>query len=109
MIKGHTMENKDNILALLYEQGIIKDTCKRFCKDESLVQDLTQEVTLILLSKPKAKIDTLNKDGKLLGFIYMVAKQQFCSDSSAFYYKYIKPNKNNIRNERYFETALCDQ
>jgi hypothetical protein len=100
---------KDNILALLYEQGIIKDTCKRFCKDESLCQDLTQEVTLILLSKPKAKIDSLNRDGKLLGFIYMVAKQQYCSDSSAFYYKYVKPTQNRIDNERYFETALRDQ
>lgn len=99
---------KDNILALLYEQGIIKDTCKRFCKDESLCNDLCQEVTLILLSKPQAKIDSLNKDGKLLGYIYTTVKQQYCSDSSAFYYKYVKPTKHNIRDERLFETKICD-
>lgn len=104
-----TMEHdKDNILALLYEQGFIQDICGRFCKDAVLCEDLCQEVTLILLSKPKAKIDTLNKDGKLLGYIYMIVKQQYYSDSSAFYYKYIKPSKLNTKDERYFETKICD-
>lgn len=82
-----------NIIGNIYKQGLINAECAKICPDSILCADLSQEVALILMEKPDKLITGLNERGEMLFYIHKVAKNLFCSKTSPFYYKYIKPLK----------------
>ena len=79
-----------DILKIAYAKGEIKAECRKVCPDKYLCDDLTQEVTLIMMSKPDDVVVGLNERGELLRYIYKVAKNQYNSVTSPFY----KDNKD---------------
>lgn len=84
---------KNEIITAYYAKGLIFAECSKLCKDTYLCEDLTQEVTMIMMDKDESFIQGLNERGELLFYIYKVAKNQFCSQTSPFYNKYIKFNR----------------
>lgn len=77
-----------DILKIAYAKGEIKTECRKVCPDKYLCDDLTQEVTLIMMSKPDDVVVGLNERGELLRYIYKVAKNQYNSVTSPFYKDY---------------------
>jgi len=78
----------NNIIGVMFTSGVIQQTCAKVCSDIDLLPDLVQEVTLALLTKDKTQIDALNATGKLIGYVYKMAKNQWQSSTSPFYKKY---------------------
>ena len=85
-VRKNTYNN--DIIGVMFASGTIQQTCAKVCSDVELLPDLVQEVTLALLTKDKAKIDALNATGKLIGYVYKMAKNQWQSATSPFYKKY---------------------
>lgn len=79
---------KENIITTLYMKGCIKDECRKICDRPDLLNDLTQDVTVILLSKEEDLIYRLNLEGKILGYVYKTAQYQYNSKTSNFYKTY---------------------
>lgn len=86
-----------NILKVLYQKGCIRDECQKICKRADLIDDLTQEVAVAMMEKPSKLIVRLYNEGKILGYIYKVAKYQYDSKTSNFYRKYKRNEKKNDR------------
>ena len=90
------MEQATNIISTIYAQGLIYSECAKVCHDAYLCADLAQEVTIIMMEKPEELIKGLNERGEILFYIYRVAKNLYCSQTSPFYTKYMKPQKLEI-------------
>ncbi|MBQ2396078.1 MAG: hypothetical protein II304_03420 [Bacteroidales bacterium] len=77
-----------DILKIAYAKGEIKAECRKVCPDKFLCDDLTQEVTLIMMSKPDEVLVGLYERGELTKYIYKVAKNQYNSVTSPFFKQY---------------------
>lgn len=85
------MTTTHNIIGLLSQTGEIGNICRKVTGNAPLTADLCQEVTLALLEPSKADIiDKVNEQGKLLGYIYRMAYNQWFSQTSPFYTKFKK-------------------
>lgn len=85
-----------DIIKAYYAKGLISAECAKVCPDANLRDDLTQEVTLILMEKPTELIEGLHERGEMLYYIYKVAKNQAQSETSPFYTTYKKFNSKSV-------------
>ena len=85
--------NLNDVLMDVYNSGWLQRECKKLItKDEMLRDDFQQEISLIILQfKPAGKLQESYLKGEHEAFIKKIMLNQFNSDSSDFYLKYIKP------------------
>lgn len=82
-----------NIVALdIYNSGWLKNECRKICQNETLRDDLFQEIMLIVLTyKPDGPLLKAYKKGEHLPFIKRIIMNNFNSKTSPFYKKYKLP------------------
>lgn len=89
----------ENILKVLYQKGCIRDECQKVCKRADLIDDLVHEVAVAMMEKPSELTERLYNEGKILGYIYKIAKYQYDSNTSKFYRLYKRNEKENAQFE----------
>jgi DNA-directed RNA polymerase specialized sigma24 family protein len=78
------------IINLIASTDEYKSLCRVICKGSSIYKDLYQELFIILLMQPEAKIEEMYLKGQLKWFVVRILKNQFESKTSPFYKKYGK-------------------
>lgn len=64
--------------------------------DEDTIKDLSQDIWLSILTKPKDKLEKMETEGKLKSFILRMVILNLRSTTSRYYYNYVKPNMGRI-------------
>ncbi len=92
-----TAEKKQHsILDFQKEYEIITEICRNVCKDQDLVDDLIQEVTIIWLDLDPEKKWRIQDSKSFRWWTARVVKQQWSSSSSPFFTKYRKHVHNPV-------------
>lgn len=81
---------KNEIISKMACDKVIEKYIYHFSEDKELLQDLSQEVYIELLNYPEQKIVEADRLGTLLPFAFKIAKTMMFSETSRFYYKYLR-------------------
>ena len=86
------MITKNEIIEEFFKNGEIHEIVKNITKtDNTLAEDLLQEIILILLEYDEKKIINLYNKKQLKYFITRITSHQWNSITSPFHYTYRKP------------------
>lgn len=99
--------SKNEIIA--QEQSIIRDICVSVLsnnKDLHLIDDLTQDISLILLSQMEETIQSLYETNQLRYFVARIVTNQVLSTTSPFHNTYrLRELKSGVISDDYDTTA----
>jgi len=100
--------NKADIITEIGKDKVVEGLISNYSNDKSLLKDLSQEIYLILLEYDEDTIVQAYNRNELTFLIYRIAKNQFFSNTSPFYYnetQYIM-DKRELRNVYITKTPL---
>ena len=92
MIKSNS-KSKNEIISELYESEFMDSLLRKITSNNSLKEDLKQEVFLIISEMDSSKIEQLYVDNHLKYYVIRIIKNQYHSSTSPFHYKYRNNNK----------------
>ena len=79
-----------NIASDVFKSGWMMEQLSKMSIDKMLMDDLCQDMLISIMEYPNDKMISAYQKGEHLYLIKKMISNQFCSNTSSFYYKYRK-------------------